>query len=84
MSEAMTQATGLLGNLHALAARTDAAEQKILESAEARLTTIRERMDELRPRVMTDAVAARTYQDCVLEMGHLQSVITRARARIRS
>ena len=74
----------LTGSLHALHAKTDAAEKRILDAALARDAVARARMDELRPTVLTQAGAARGYQVLELELRRLALVIEMARKNTAS
>lgn len=76
-------AAKLLGGLHGLSARTDAAERKILDAALARDAAVRQRMEELRPQVLTTAGASREYQTLALELRRLAIVIETAHKHIR-
>lgn len=67
-----------LGHLAGLAARTDAAERKILEAAQEMLAKVEEDLPKLRARVQTDPEAADRYQALTLERGQLQQVIAQA------
>ena len=69
----------LMGRLHGLSARTDAAERKILDAALARDAAARQRMEELRPQVLTVPGASREYQMLALELRRLALVIQMAR-----
>jgi anti-sigma factor RsiW len=72
----------LLGKLHALSARTDAAERKILERALQRDEEARQRMEELRHQVLTTPGASREYQVLALELRRIALVIQMARQHL--
>lgn len=72
-----------LAHLGGLAARTDAAERRILDAAEDRLRIVRAELDQLRPRALADDAAAERYQALTLESGQLDTVIANARAVLR-
>ena len=74
----------LSGSLHAMGAKTDAAEKRILDAALKRDDAARSRMDELRPVVLTQAGAAREYQVLALELRRLALVIEMARKNTAS
>lgn len=69
-----------LGELHGLAAKTEAAERRILASAEARLDEVNAGLDRLRPGAESapDAHQDR-YLALVKERGKLHTVIAKAR-----
>lgn len=66
----------LLGSLGRLSAKTNAAEQKILDAAVARRDEVNARLEAIRP----DAIlhAGEEYQALVLERGRLDIVIAQA------
>lgn len=68
-----------LAHLAGLSERTEAAERKILESAEDRLTAIDADLGKLRPRVNLDDAAGDQYQELTLERGQCVLVIERAK-----
>jgi len=68
----------LLGNLAALAARTDAAERQIQQAAKSRLSSAQTEIEALRPRALLDPVADEHYQALVTETGHLRRVLASA------
>lgn len=68
-----------LGDLSALAAKTEATERRILENAEKRLAVIADRLDEIRPRVLLDESLSDEYQRLILERGKLGIVVAQAR-----
>lgn len=68
-----------LGDLSALASKTDAAERRILEQAEKQLGEIATRIDEIRPRVLLDDALSDEYQRLILERGKLNLVVAQAR-----
>jgi len=69
-----------LGRLHGLAAKTEAAERRILERAEARIEEVNGLIDRARPgaEVAPDAAQDR-YLALVEERGQLNTVIAKAR-----
>lgn len=69
-----------LGDLHGLAAKTDAAERRILERATARLKEVSENIERARVGIegAPDAAQQR-YTDLVAERGQLEVVITKAK-----
>lgn len=72
----------LMGSLHGLQSRTDAAERRILDAALERDATVRARMEELRPQVLTRSGASREYQVLTLELRRLALVIALARSHV--
>lgn len=72
----------LLGKLHGLSARTDAAERRILATATKREGEVRQRMEELRPQVLTTKGASREYQTLALELRRLTLVIQTAQQNL--
>lgn len=68
-----------LGELGAMAAKTEADERKILERAEKRLEEVVSRIEELRPQVHASEDAGTEYTDLVSERGSLERVIANAR-----
>lgn len=68
-----------LAHLGGLSERTEAAERKILDAAEDRLTTIDADLAKLRPRVNLDDAAGDQYQALTLERGQCVLVIERAK-----
>lgn len=73
------QSSGLAAKLHALSARTDAAEKRILQAAQARELEVRARMDAMRNSAMTNGHASREYQTLAIERRRLALVIALAR-----
>lgn len=71
-----------LTRLATLSAKTDAAERRILESAEHRREAVQKQIAQLRPRALLDDAAGERYQDLILERGRLDIVIANARARL--
>lgn len=67
-----------LGELGALADKTEKAERDILERARKRHEEVASRIEELRPKVHTDQAAADEYTDLVSERGTLERVIANA------
>ena len=69
-----------LGELHGLAAKTEAAERRILQSAEARLQTVNTALERLRPGVEAAPDKSQDrYLELVEERGQLHIVIAKAR-----
>ncbi len=68
-----------LGDLSALASKTEAAERRILAQAERRLDVIAGRLDEIRPRALLDDALSDEYQRLILERGKLNLVVAQAR-----
>jgi hypothetical protein len=75
IAAARTRLTHLAG----LAARTDAAELKILEAAEDRRAAISADIEKLRPRVNLDDEAGDKYMALITERGQLDTVAGRSR-----
>ena len=71
-----------IGELSSLAEKTDAAERKILESAEKRIDWVQSRMGELRAKALTDGDAGKEYQSLAMERSRLNLVIAQARKNI--
>ena len=69
-----------LGELHGLAAKTEADERRILRSAEARLEQVVAMIERQRPGVEAAPDAAQDrYTDLVKERAQLQTVISKSR-----
>ena len=68
-----------LGDLSALASKTEAAERRILDQAEKRLGVIAGRLEEIKPRVLLDESLSDEYQRLILERGKLGLVVAQAR-----
>lgn len=69
-----------LGELHGLAAKTEAAERRILQSAEERLDAVNASLERLRPGVEAAPDASQDrYLSLVEERGQLHTVIAKAR-----
>lgn len=68
-----------LVDLTGLAARTHAAEQRILERAEARHAEVVQELDRLRPRAVADRGAGDEYQRLLVERGQLEVIIAKSR-----
>lgn len=68
-----------LGDLAALSAKTEAAERRILERAEARLGEIAGRLNEIRPQALLDDAVSDEYQRLILERGRLNIVVAQSR-----
>lgn len=76
------QTSQLAGKLHALSARTDAAEKRILQTAQEREEAVLARMQELRPTAITNAASSGEYQTLAIERRRLSLVIAMARTHI--
>ena len=68
-----------LGDLSGLAARTHAAELRILEEAERRREAVQSDLDKLKPRAIGDTSAGDEYQRLLVERGQLDIIIAKAR-----
>lgn len=66
-----------LADIAALQAKTNKAGSQIYDSALHRLGEVNSRIQEIRPKVMTDDDLADEYIDLIDERGHLQRVIAR-------
>jgi hypothetical protein len=71
-----------IGELAELSAKTEAAEQRILESAEKHLAKIQARIAELRPRAVLDQEAGEEYQKLTAEQNRLGVVIATAKKHL--
>jgi hypothetical protein len=72
--------TSNLATLAGLAAKTEAAERRILKSAESRLAVVQAQIDRARPGVESAPDEAQDrYLELVRERGQLHQVIARAR-----
>ncbi len=71
-----------LAHLGGLAAKAHAAEQRILEAAESRLSDVEADIAKIRPRAIADQQAGDEYQALTLERGQLATVIAAARQAI--
>lgn len=72
-----------LGDLHALAGKTEAAERRILERAEARLGEVNDELDRLRPGVEAAPDSSQDrYTSLIEERGQLHVVIAKARSAL--
>lgn len=70
-----------LGELHGLAAKTEATERKILAAAEKRHAAVMRELDDMRPGVEGKADDVQDgYLELVSERGQLEVVIAKARA----
>lgn len=67
-----------LGELGALADKTERAERDILERAHKRLDEVTSRIQELFPHVHTQDDAGQEYTDLVMERGRIERVIANA------
>jgi hypothetical protein len=74
--------TGQLGELNALAHKTDKTERNILASANARLRSVQEELDKLSGHELDDDESAKRYQDLILERGKLSLVIQQSKERL--
>lgn len=83
MKRHMERARKGLGELGALAAKTEAAERRILEQAERRHAEVVAQIERARPGIeaATDAAQQR-YTDLVAERGRVEIVIAKARAAL--
>ena len=79
MKEQIETTRRQLGELGAMAAKTEQAERDILARAEKRIGEVMSRIEVLRPQVNTDEAAAIEYADLVSERGSLERVIANAR-----
>ena len=68
-----------LGELAGLAAKTDAAERRILENAERRLADVQRELDGIKGAEFGTADQQEHYSDLIKERGQLQLVIAKAR-----
>jgi hypothetical protein len=69
-----------LGELHGLAAKTEAAERRILERAEARLDEVNAALERLRPGVEAAPDKSQDrYLALIEERGQLNTVIAKSR-----
>ena len=75
----MGKARQVLAQLGGHEQAVQAAEQRILHQAEARLGEINTRLDALRAKTATDSAAADEYLALVDERGRLNLVVARAR-----
>lgn len=83
MKAHMDKARGQLGELASLADKTERAERRILEAAEARLDTVQQEIETVRGDAQRgDEKAEDRYLDLVRERGKLQTVIARARSNL--
>lgn len=73
----------LIGKLHALSLKTDAAERRILDAAMARDVVARDKMEALRPQALLDGKAAADYQALALERRRLAMVIAMSRQQLK-
>ena len=71
-----------LGELSTMASRTDDAERRILESAEAQLDKMQARIAELRPSVLLNKGDADEYQRLISDRRRLQVVVAQARKNV--
>lgn len=69
----------LLTSLSVMAAKTEAAERKILKAAEERLDAVKQQMLEMRWHALVDGRTSEEYLTFVQEVGRLQQVIALAR-----
>lgn len=70
-----------LGELASLSDKTEAAERKILSSAEKRLADVEADIAKTRPLALVPGAAEATqYQELIAERGRLHQVIAQARA----
>lgn len=71
-----------LAELGAMSSRTDAAERRILESAEAQLEKMQARISEIRPTVLVDGEHADEYKRLISDRHRLGVVIAQARKNL--
>lgn len=72
-----------LGELAGLAAKTEAAERRILERAEKRLVQVQAEIEKAAPGAQhADDAGQQQYLDLVAERGQLHVVIAKARAAL--
>jgi len=69
-----------LAELSAMGGKAALAGVKIAEAAAGRRAVVQSRIDDLRPKALTDAAAAAEYQTLIEERGRLDQVIGRSRA----
>jgi hypothetical protein len=67
-----------LGGLASIRQRTQNVDLKIAEAARVRRAFVEGRLNELRPKTMTDAEAAAEYQALVEERGRLDLVLAQS------
>lgn len=79
MNEQIENARRQLGELGAMAAKTEAAERDILARAEKRLEEVESGLDVLRRQSLGSDEAGQSYTDAVEERGRLHQVIAQAR-----
>lgn len=79
MKEHIENTRRQLGELGAMAQKTEAAEREILARAEKRLTEVTSRLEELRPKAHIDEATGAEYTGLVSERGSLERVIANAR-----
>lgn len=77
MKEKTDNIKSQLADIAVLQAKTNKAGSKIYDSALQRLSEVNVRIQEIRPKVMTDNDLADEYIDLIDERGHLQRVIAR-------
>ena len=76
----MDKARAHLGDLGALATKTEAAERRILAAAQKRLAAVQTQIERARPGIEAGPDSAQDrYLDLVTERGQLELVIARAR-----
>ncbi len=81
MMEHIEKTRSHLGELHGLAAKTEAAERRILAAAESRLSDVDRMLDRLRPGLESSPENSQSrYLSLVEERGRLQLVISKARS----
>lgn len=73
----------LLSRLSALTERTTASEREIIRRARSRHTEVLERLDRLRPQVMSDDNSAAEYRKLSAEKATLSKVIGIGQQKIR-
>lgn len=84
MSEHLDTTRRHLGELGAMARKTEDAERRILAAAQEQLATLQAGLEQARARAVTgDDAAKDRYTDMVTERGRLEQVIARAHAALR-
>ncbi|MEN6544489.1 MAG: hypothetical protein ABFE07_00435 [Armatimonadia bacterium] len=80
----MEKARAQLGDLAALTSKTEAAERRILERAEKRLTEVQAEIDKLHPGIHGASEQAQDeYLALITERGQLHTVIAKAQQALK-
>lgn len=79
MKHHIEKARGALGELHGLATKTEAAEQRILAAANERLASVQKEIDAAGNVEAADEAAQDAYLELIRERGQLHVVIAKAR-----